>query len=357
MRIHILVPGTGGRPNGGIRVIYEHANRLAQRGHQVRLHHFTRFPGDSLRSIVKQGIEHIRVLSRSSDFPSWFQFSDDVERCYSMFGKCPKIACDDKIIATYWKTHELLDKKTLELHKCFYFIQGFENWVTSDCTLHRHWRSESINIVVSRWLERMVIKESGSAKFIPNAIDQKKFRVLRKKIRTKTTVLFCSMTSENKSSRDIVEALNALYLSGEIYEILTFGNISPSAYGLIAPYDHHQSPPQSTILDLYNRASIFVAASRSEGWGLTLAEATACGAALVASDAEGHFEFLRPGKSALFFRRGDVCRLAQKIRFLAKRPELQEALVRNAQVDVAPFNWDNASQHLEAILTQSNLEN
>lgn len=350
MKVHFLVPGTGELPNGGIRVIYEHANRLAQRGHEIVLHHLLQFPRDKWRFLFRHGWAYARQRTASPGFPHWFTFAAGVERRYTLFARPPQTERGDKIVATYWKTHELFTAESLEMGDHYYLIQGLETWLASEDRLYAQWRSPSTNIVVSRWLQRVVEQVSGQAQLIPNAIDQDYFCEMGDKERSPATILFCSMSSPNKASRDIAVALNHLHEAGERYTILTFGNVHPAEFGLVAPCEHHQSPPQAVIRTLYNRASIFVAASRSEGWGLTLAEATACGAALIVSDAEGHFEFARPGKSAMFFRRGGSGRLAQKIRFLAQRPSLQQRLVRNAQVDLAPYNWDDASRQLEAVL-------
>ena len=47
MKIVFLIPSEGNRPTGGNKVIYEYANGLSARGHQVHVLHFA--SGDSRR--------------------------------------------------------------------------------------------------------------------------------------------------------------------------------------------------------------------------------------------------------------------------------------------------------------------
>src|SRR3546814_16260425 len=44
MRISFVLPCSGRYPIGGFRIVYEYANRLADRGHQVSIVHFAAFP-------------------------------------------------------------------------------------------------------------------------------------------------------------------------------------------------------------------------------------------------------------------------------------------------------------------------
>lgn len=350
MAIVFLVAGLGERVNGGTRVIYEHANRLAGRGHDVHISHFALLPGVRLRTLP-------RVILRSAAWwlhgrrqASWFDFLPSVTRSYRLFGERPRLAPHDIVIATYWSTHELLDEATLRDFRCFYFIQGFEDFVVDANVLFRHWKSPSRNIVVSKWLKRKVEAVCGKAHFVPNAIDFSRFRDLGLRSAEGNTVLFLSLASSAKGSADAVRAINRLRQSGRTLSVLSFGDVHPAQFGLDGPVEHHHRPPQGEIEKLYSRANVFVAPSLSEGWGLTLGEATGCGAALLVSDATGHFEVVRPGRSAFFFRRGDSERLADKLAFMIDRPSLQLALNRSARADFASYNWDAATDAMEGVL-------
>lgn len=348
MVIHYLIAGFGDKPNGGLRIIYEQARHLAQRGHRVELHHFERFPSDRLRRIPRQLWSFLRAgkIFRSD----WIELPETVTRRYRFHAKLPTTASDDRVVATYWKTHELIDQGKREGIHYFYLIQGFETWIAGEERLYRQWCDTSFNLVVSKWLQRKVIDVSGQAALIPNAVDFDFFTNQNPDRDENRTILFCSMSSANKGTADVVAALNLLHRRGVPFQAISFGDVHPESLGLSTPCQHFQMPQQRDIRDLYNAAAIFISASYSEGWGLTLAEATLCGCTLLVSDAEGHFEFARPGKSAFFFRRGSTGAIAQKLTFLLPRPGLRRRLQQNAMVDLAPFTWDKSIDRLEAAL-------
>ncbi len=348
MVIHYLIAGFGIKPNGGMRIIYEQARRLAQRGHRVELHHFERFSSDRLRRLPRQ-LWYFLKAGRTTK-PDWIDLPASVRCTYRFFAQPLSPEPGARVIATYWKTHDLIaDNKRADV-QFFYLIQGFETWIAGEERLYRQWRDASVNLTVSKWLQRKVIKVSGQAVLVPNAVDFDAFGNDNPDGMRGKTVLFCSMASAKKGSADVAAALNLLHQSGAGFEVTSFGDAHPSAFGLSAPCTHFQTPDQSTIRALYNEAAVFISASHSEGWGLTLAEATLCGCALLVSDTEGHFEFARPGKSAFFFRRGAADVIARKLQFLLNRPNLRAQLNSNAMADLAPYTWDNAIDQLEAAL-------
>lgn len=346
--IHYLIAGFGTKPNGGLRIIYEQARRLAERGYRVELHHFERFRSDRLRRLPRQlwRLFKARNIAR----PDWIDLPDTVTCRYRFAAKAPAAVPGDQVIATFWKTHELIDDRKRQGVKYFYLIQGFETWLVSEDRLFRQWRDSSVNLVVSKWLQHKVNAVAGQAHLIPNAVDFGFFRNESPDRDGNRTILFCSMAAANKGSADVIAALNELHRAGVRFEAISFGDRSPSELGLIGPCRHYQRPDQAQIRDLYNAAAIFVSASYSEGWGLTLAEATLCGCTLLVSDAEGHFEFARPGRSAFFFRRGASGVIARKLKFLLQRAELRKKLQQNALADLAPYNWDRSIDRLEAAL-------
>jgi len=347
MTVHYLVAGLGQKPNGGLRIIYEQARRLAERGHRVELHHFERFPSDRIRKIPRNVWNFLSAMRAGP--PHWINLPDSVVRHYHLVARMPIVKPGDKVVATYWKTHELIEADWHNDVDYFYLIQGFETWIAGEALLHRQWRAPSTNLVVSKHLERMVKDVSGNAILIPNAVDFDFFAETGTR-RSDSTILFCSMASANKGSRDIVEALELLHQSGCKFDIRSFGDTHPAKFGLSLQCEHFQLPSQTVIRDLYHSASLFVSASYSEGWGLTLAEATLCGCALLVSDADGHFEFLRPGRSALFFRRGQTQTIARKAKFLLDRPALRSRLNRNARIDLSPYTWERSIDLLERAL-------
>lgn len=358
MTIYFLVAGTGSTVNGGTRIIYEHANRLSRRGHDVCLWHVACLPLSKWRHRLRALGGYLMDQPRSRNFPGWFKFDEAVRREYRFFPSLPKIHADDRLVATYFKTHELIASEMLHKFRCFNFIQGHETSFASNETLHRHWKSKSFNIVISKWLKKLVEEVSGQSYLVPNAIDFDFFNEeSRAACLSRPNILFCSMRDPAKGAAQVVNAFNILDARGFACELVSFGDCNPAELGLRRPCEFHRLPSQERLRELYRTADVFVNASRSEGWGLTLAEATACGAALVVSDIAGHYEFARPGISAVFFELDNANELADKLESLCSSPEKIAEFNRNAKKDLAPFTWEAAVDAFELALFPNLPEN
>lgn len=88
-----------------------------------------------------------------------------------------------------------------------------------------------------------------------------------------------------------------------------------------------------SIPELFGRSDIVVVPSEwDEAFGLTAAEAMACGTAVLASDAGALPEVIGPsGEAGLLFRRGDKEDLKRKLKLLADSPDLRQRLGANAR--------------------------
>jgi len=350
MKITYLVAGSGERPNGGTRIIYEHANRLATRGHRVRLHHILDFPSDRLRGRPRRLLAFLKRALRSHPAPDWFRFGSGVETSYAFRAKLPDFEADERVVATYWKTHDVLPNWLLEERDCFYLIQGFETNVVAAQVLYSHWRSPSKNLVISHWLEDKVRSVSGQATLVPNAIDFDFFTDDGSRRRNeKPTILFASMADPWKGAATTIDTLNRLRSRDLEFHVVSFGNFDPTGR-LKGSCEHHHMPSQEKLRALYRRADIYANASRREGWGLTLAEAAACGAALVVSNNLGHREVVEPDCSALFFEPDDIETMANALADLLENPARRAQLAAAASDRVRRFNWDSSIDRLESAL-------
>jgi len=83
--------------------------------------------------------------------------------------------------------------------------------------------------------------------------------------------------------------------------------------------------------DLYNRASVFVFPSRVEAFGLTCAEAMACGRPVVATRLASGPELVEDGVSGLLADPTNPADLAEKINFLLDDPAMAQQLGKNAR--------------------------
>src|ERR1700676_3549754 len=155
--------------------------------------------------------------------------------------------------------------------------------------------------------------------------------------------------AEWKGCEEGLQALSLVRDQDPTIRVSLFGvPIRPKS--LPAWIDYSQSPSPKLLRELYNQAAIFVAPSRTEGWGLTGCEALLCGAALVATDIDGHREFAFDGQTALTSPARSPSALAENILRLIQDPGLRIQLAKHGFQFVRQFTWERASSSFEAAL-------
>ncbi len=102
---------------------------------------------------------------------------------------------------------------------------------------------------------------------------------------------------------------------------------------------------------LYAAAPIFVSASEYEGFGLTVCEAMASGAAVVAVGASSLPEVV--GDAGLLVQRSDPTLLAPAIAKLLEDASLRAELGGRARARAARFTWDEAARRTRAVYEQA----
>lgn len=106
--------------------------------------------------------------------------------------------------------------------------------------------------------------------------------------------------------------------------------------------------PLTELVELYRRAWVVAAASLSEGWGMTLTEAAACGTPAVATRIAGHRDAVIDGETGLLVdgREGLVDGLT---RILTDGP-LRDRLGRAAAEHAASLSWERTAHDTLRIL-------
>lgn len=101
------------------------------------------------------------------------------------------------------------------------------------------------------------------------------------------------------------------------------------------------------LIALYRRAWLVASASRSEGWGLTLTEAAACGTPAVATDIPGHQCSVINGVTGVLAPIGS---LGERIADVLLDDELRTKLGQQALARTRGLSWDSAAAGLLAAL-------
>jgi glycosyltransferase involved in cell wall biosynthesis len=126
---------------------------------------------------------------------------------------------------------------------------------------------------------------------------------------------------------------------------------------LLARLERHGGSERVLIVDhvrdpraYYGAADLFLFPSRCEGQSLALAEAMSFGLPIVASDASGNTELIRPDRDGIVFRTEDSCDLMEALRRALRTPVLMNSLAKSAQERVKMFSEERMLRETMRIL-------
>ena len=106
---------------------------------------------------------------------------------------------------------------------------------------------------------------------------------------------------------------------------------------------------RSDVPSLLKMCDVYVHSSYSEGFGLSVAEAMACGVPVIASDVDGLSEIVQDKKSGLLFKCADSKDLADKIRTVLQNTGMQTKLKEGGLTRALDFSLDTTVDKLVAL--------
>jgi GT2 family glycosyltransferase/glycosyltransferase involved in cell wall biosynthesis len=328
LRVVYVTEGTG--IGGGHRDIFEHLNRLQQRGHEV-----------SLYTLGEQ--------------PDWFDLHVPV-RSFEYYDELvAALAPLDAIkVATWWNTAAPVWQSSVLHGIPVYFVQDIETSYYPDDERTRHavidsYRPEFNYMTISSW-NRERLRELGlDAELIPPGLDLEGFRPLEHVERREDMVLALGRSNPLKNLPLTIAAWRALAERQELAtlpELCMFG-IEPELAGEGMRYV--ESPSDEGVNELFNEATVFVQTSTHEGFCLPPLEAMATGGAVVCTDAHGNRDFCVDGENCLM-PDPDPHSVSQAIARLLADPALRERLGRAGKATAQEYAWERRIDALEQFL-------
>ncbi|HEY4450073.1 MAG TPA: glycosyltransferase [Solirubrobacteraceae bacterium] len=329
LRVAYVTEGTG--VGGGHRDIFEHLNRLSERGHEVSLYTL-------------------------GDAPDWFDLRVPVHSFEFYDELIDQLAGLDAIkVATWWNTSVPVWHASVLRGIPVYFVQDIETSYYPDDESVRHavidsYRPEFRYMTISSW-NRERLRELGlEAELIPPGIDLDTFRPLEGVERRSDMVLALGRSNPLKNLPLTIAGWVGLDKRAELAqrtELCLFG-IEPEL-AREAGINYVTSPDDERVNELFNEATVFVQTSTHEGFALPPLEAMATGAAVVCTDAHGNRDFCVDGENCLMPEHNPPAVTAALARLLAD-PELRERLGRAGIETAQRYAWDRRIDALEAFL-------
>ena len=324
LRVVYVTEGTG--IGGGHRDIFEHLNRLLDRGHEVALYTL-------------------------GDAPEWFPLRAPV-RSFEFYDELVDALADiDAIkVATWWNTAAPVWRASVLRGIPVYLVQDIETSYYPDDEPVRHavldsYRPEFRYMTISSW-NRERLRELGlDAELIPPGIDLQTFRPLEGVERRTDMVLALGRSNPLKNLPLTVDAWHALHQPRP--ELCLFG-IEPEL-AREPGMRYVESPSDEEVNELFNEATVFVQTSSHEGFALPPLEAMATGCAVVCTDAHGNRDFCVDGANCMMPEtdRESVCAALSKV--LAD-PDLRARLGRAGEETASDYAWERRIDALEGFL-------
>lgn len=351
MRIVFVEPGASPRPVGGTRIVYEQANRLAQRGHEVTVVHPVKLePPRKLRRALRLWLRH-RVWSANGHWkPSRWMRVDPAVRMLWVPDLSPHRFPDaDVVIATTWNTVAPILRLPREKGRRVFYAQHWDFGYGPEAEIRAAWAGADARIVINQAAQAAANAMSFDAAYAPNGIDTSAFDIdipLAERDGLRVAMLF-----HPASHKGAADGLKALTRARETLPGLTvelFGGAATPHLPDWATYRPGLS--DADLRALYNRSAIFLSASANEGWGLAPCEAGLSGCAIAVTDNFGHREFAVDGQTALVSPVGDIDALARNIVRLAQDVALRERLNGGLRAKLAEFSWQRSSAMFEQAL-------
>jgi len=353
LRITFLLPGSGHLPTGGGKVVYEYANHLSRRGQRVTLVHpaLSDDETDHLQG-VRRAASYIQRSATGGFRPDkWFPLERNVRTMWVPTLSSRFIPDGDVVLATAWATAEWVPAYPASKGEKFYLIQSWETWSGPEDRVRATWLTPLKKIVVARWLRDIAGELGVECSYIPNGIDFDRFgldELIEKRDPNRVMMLY--HTHPVKGSADGLEALALVQKKLPDLRATLFGT-SPASPAFPRWVDYRRLPSQRELRACYNRASIFIAPGRTEGWPLPPAEAMFCGAALAATDIGGHREYGVHEQTALLSPARSPEQLAENVLRLVRDAKLRTRLARQGHDCIQKYGWDLAVDSFEQLLS------
>jgi len=324
LRVVYVTEDTG--VGGGHRDIFEHINRLRERGHDVRLF-----------SLGEQ--------------PDWFDLDIEVSTFEDYDELVAALAGQDAIkIATWWNTGSPVWTASVLHGIPVFFVQDIETSYYPDDEYTRQavlagYRQEFRYMTISGWNADRLRELGMESTLVPPGIDLETFRPLADVERRDDMLLALGRTNPLKNLPLTIDAWRAVG-GGSTPELCLFG-IEPE----LGP-EHgarYIERPSDEVNALFNAATVFVQTSTHEGFCLPPLEAMATGGAVVCTDSHGNRDFCVDGENCLM-PEPTVASVSAAIARLLGDPQLRVRLGEAGRVTAADYTWERRIDELEAFL-------
>ncbi len=352
MQITFILPGFIVTPMGGVKVIHEYANRLTQMGHRITLVYPLITDQNRLTGIFKINLR--TLYNRITGVMEDLYYTPDSRVTVLVVKKAaprylPKA---DFIVATGWQTAYWVANLPAE-HGCkIYLLQHFETYFRQKQAVLATYHLPLIKVAIAQWIiDKLKAIGENALGPLGNSINHTEFFLNKKLSDRPIDIIGIYHHLKVKGPKDLIQTLCALKQRQNITAVL-----------IASRRPVHHIPrwikvivrsSNESLREIYNSAKVFLHTSHSEGWGLPVMEAMACGCAVAAYASEGVREFVQDRQNALLCHVGDNDALTQLAQNLLTDEELRNSLTSEGLETVKNYSWDKIVENFVALISNN----
>ena len=314
--------------SGGIKIVFEHANRLSKDKFEVEIwgldHHESPWPLD-------EGVK----LRTFRNYDRMIEALTNQEAIK---------------IATWWETAFPVWLSSIKKGIPVYFVQEIESWfypddVIAQSTVISCYRKEFKNLTTSQYNLQEIQNLGLKAIAVPCGYENSTYRQIKGYKREDNTLMAVGRKFFQKNFPFTLKGWQGM--GEDRPELLLFGS-EPELKNLDKKINYVIKPTDDGVNELYNKATVFIQTSRHEGFCLPLLEAMAAGAPVVCTDAHGNRDFCIDGKNCLMVEQDNTTELTNALKKLFKDKSLRDKLSSEGLKTADKYKWNVVIKKVEA---------
>lgn len=326
-RIIYVLQSTG--ISGGIKVVFQHLNRLKAKGYDVELWALDKHPTWTQLDVPTKTFKTYQQLIKALE---------------------PEAAIK---VATWWETALPVWLSSVkngipafvvqEIESSFYPGQPEIQKSVISC-----YRKEFNNITSAEFTLDEIRSLGLSATLIPCGYEDSIYKPLPDTLRDDNTLLAIGRSFFQKNFKQVFEAWTSLGQTLPKQPRLLLFGAEPQIAKWAKGIEYVTKPSDEEVNELYNRATVFAQTSYHEGFCLPVLEAMAAGCPVICTDSHGNRGFSHDGKNCIMVEADDTEGLATAIRRVTQDSELRQRLRAAGLKTARDYTWDTVIGQLDA---------
>lgn len=314
--------------SGGIKIVFEHAIRLAEKNFNVEVW------GIDAREMPWELPANVKIRT----FKNYDRMTISLEKQEAIK------------VATWWETAFPVWLASIKHGIPVYYIQEIESWfypndIVAQATVISCYRKEFKNMTTSQYNLDEIHSLGLTATAIPCGYDDSTYKVIAGVKREKNVLLAVGRSFFQKNFQFTFDSWKSL---GESRPMMWLFGIEPEMQKLDKKITYYHKPSNNEVNELYNKATMFVQTSRHEGFSLPPLEAMASGTPVICTDSHGNRDFCIDGKNCLMVEQDNQEALASAIKKVLTDKELRTQLSAEALKTAKKYRWESVINKIES---------